>query len=291
MKKIILVLTTVATSFAFAQVYNPTATVAVTTNPSTGNVGIGKSFPTEKLEVGGSVRISDSGLLKLANSYFTPDQGGGIYLKGTTSTSEPYLSFNRANGLDYARFVYKSRVLHLEGSKLHMDNQGIEFTHSTSGLGYGAKIYGFDEGNGSTSMRFAVRANYATFTDAMKIQTDGKVGIGVKYFPTAEYASNYKLFVTGGILTDELRVFLSSSDSWPDYVFARDYDLKPLSEVEKFIDENGHLPNVPSATQVKEEGINVADMTRIQQEKIEELMLYIIQQNKRIEALEAKLNK
>lgn len=291
MKKIILVLTTLATSFAFAQVYNPTATIAVTTNPATGNVGIGKTTPTEKLEVGGSVRISDSGLLKLANSYFTPDQGGGIFLKGITTTSEPYLSFNRSTGSDFARFVYKSRVLHLEGSKLHMDNQGIEFTHSTEGLGSGAKMYGIDEGNGYTSMRFAVRLNRSSFTDAMKIRNDGRVGIGVLNFPVQEYANNYKLFVTGGILTDELRVFLSTNYSWADYVFAKDYDLKPLSEVEKFIDENGHLPNVPSATQVKEEGINVADMARIQQEKIEELMLYIIQQNKRIEALEAKLNK
>lgn len=130
---------------------------------------------------------------------------------------------------------------------------------------------------------------------ADQLKLNGKVGIGdVAAFPTligTENVSNYKLFVTGGILADEVRVKLSASGTWADYVFANDYDLKPLSEVEKFIDENGHLPNVPSAAQVKEEGINVADMARIQQEKIEELMLYIIQQNKRIEALEAKLNK
>lgn len=126
---------------------------------------------------------------------------------------------------------------------------------------------------------------------ADQLKLNGKVGIGtVGTFPTNPLYTNYKLFVTGGILTDEIRVAPSASGTWADYVFAKDYNLKPLSEVEQFIKENGHLPNVPSAAQIKEEGINVGDMARIQQEKIEELTLYIIAQNKRIEALEAKMN-
>jgi len=127
-------------------------------------------------------------------------------------------------------------------------------------------------------------------TDQLKL--NGKVGIGaVTTFPTTAGTVNvsaYKLFVTGGILTDEVRVNLSTGGSWADYVFAKDYNLKPLSEVEKFINENGHLPNVPSAKQVQEEGIALGEMAKIQQEKIEELMLYILQQNRRIEALENK---
>lgn len=66
--------------------------------------------------------------------------------------------------------------------------------------------------------------------------------------------------------------------------------MRTIAEVEKFIDANGHLPNVPSAAQVKEEGIELGEMAKIQQEKIEELMLYIIQQEKRIQSLEAKMN-
>ncbi|NHM05678.1 hypothetical protein G4D82_00450 [Flavobacterium sp. CYK-4] len=131
--------------------------------------------------------------------------------------------------------------------------------------------------------------------DQLKLQ--GKVGIGGNgttgfgNFPTlagSASVSNYNLFVKGGILSDEVRVALNST--WADYVFANDYELKPLSDLEAFIAKNKHLPNVPSANQVKEDGINVAEMARIQQEKIEELTLYIIAQNKRIEALEAKMN-
>lgn len=102
--------------------------------------------------------------------------------------------------------------------------------------------------------------------------------------------SNYRLFVTSGILTDEVRVNLSNvAGTWADYVFNKDYDLKPLAEVEKFITKNGHLPNVHSAAQVKEDGIALGEMAKIQQEKIEELTLYLIQQNKEIEALKTQM--
>jgi hypothetical protein len=122
-------------------------------------------------------------------------------------------------------------------------------------------------------------------------KVSGKVGIGgvtTMTFPSTSPYASYNLFVKGGIASDEVRVALNAT--WADYVFAKDYNLKPLAEVEAFIAKNNHLPNVPSAAQVKEEGLALGDMSRIQQEKIEELTLYIIAQNKRLEALEAKMN-
>ncbi len=96
--------------------------------------------------------------------------------------------------------------------------------------------------------------------------------------------TNYKLYVNGGILAKEVRV----RTDWADYVFDKEYKLKPLSEVETFIKENGHLPNVPSAKKVETDGIELGDITKIQQEKIEELTLYIIALEKRLKALEDK---
>lgn len=98
--------------------------------------------------------------------------------------------------------------------------------------------------------------------------------------------SNYKLYVGGGVLAEEVRV----RTGWADYVFDDSYTLKPLPELETYIQTHNHLPNVPSATQVEEEGIEIGDITRIQQEKIEELTLYILQLHKKMEALEAKFN-
>jgi hypothetical protein len=76
----------------------------------------------------------------------------------------------------------------------------------------------------------------------------------------------------------------------PDYVFSEDYQLKSLGEVEKFIEENSHLPNIPSAKDYAQAGgINVSELQMKMLEKVEELTLYTIQQEKTIRSLQAKV--
>jgi hypothetical protein len=96
--------------------------------------------------------------------------------------------------------------------------------------------------------------------------------------------NNYKLAVDGKVACEEVKVELSQN--WPDYVFNNDYKLMSLAEVQKFIDVNKHLPNIPSAATIEKEGLKVGEMQLLMMEKIEELTLYIIEQNKRITALE-----
>ncbi len=100
-------------------------------------------------------------------------------------------------------------------------------------------------------------------------------------------ASAFKLSVTGKIICEELKVKLVSS-GWPDYVFADKYKLPPLSEVEEFIKTNKHLSNIPSATEVEKNGIEVGDMQKKMMEKIEELTLYVIDLQKQIVELKNK---
>ena len=71
-------------------------------------------------------------------------------------------------------------------------------------------------------------------------------------------------------------------ESWPDYVFEKSYKLTPLIEVEKFIKLNGHLPNVPSAKTIESEGVKLGEMNKLLMEKVEELTLYLIEQNKKL---------
>jgi hypothetical protein len=123
-----------------------------------------------------------------------------------------------------------------------------------------------------------------------QVKLNGKTGIGMplENFPTTvggASVTGYNLFVRGGILADEVRV----RTTWSDYVFEDSYNLPTLEEVEKHIKEKGHLINVPSGKQVEEEGIEMGQMAKIQQEKIEELTLYLIQQNKEIAALKAQM--
>lgn len=77
--------------------------------------------------------------------------------------------------------------------------------------------------------------------------------------------------------------------NWPDYVFEKDYQLPSLNQVEKFIEQNGHLPNVPSRKEILEDGVEVGEMLRILTEKVEELTLYSIEQQKLIEGQQKKI--
>lgn len=110
------------------------------------------------------------------------------------------------------------------------------------------------------------------------------IGEGVNKLP-----DGYSLYVKNGILAERVRVALMSSDKWADYVFDKNYRLMPLNEVEAFIQKNSHLPNVPSAEEVAKGGIDIAEMSAKQMEKIEELTLYMIEANKKIERLEKLL--
>lgn len=110
------------------------------------------------------------------------------------------------------------------------------------------------------------------------------IGTGMDTFP-----DSYSLFVKKGILAERVRVAVANSAKWADYVFEDNYKLMPLHEVEEFIEENDHLPNVPSAAEVAEGGIDLAEMSAKQMEKIEELTLYLIEANKRIENLEKQI--
>ena len=120
----------------------------------------------------------------------------------------------------------------------------------------------------------------------MFLGDNGRVGINVD--PANMLTTEaFRLYVGGGILTDKVKVALVSD--WADFVFEDDYELKSLEEVESFIGENGHLPDVPSAEEVEEEGIDLGEMDAILLKKIEELTLYMIELKKENEKLKSEL--
>ncbi len=102
----------------------------------------------------------------------------------------------------------------------------------------------------------------------------------------AETPDGYKLYVSDGILAEKVKVSVKNTSDWADYVFADDYTLAELSEVEKFIEKEHHLPNIPSAEEMVKTGLDVAKTDALLLQKIEELTLYIIELNKRVGALE-----
>lgn len=97
----------------------------------------------------------------------------------------------------------------------------------------------------------------------------------------------FRVDATGRIWGKELYLIYGTGD-FADYVFAKEYKLKKLEEVEAYINQHSHLPNFPSAAEVSEKGIGTAEMQNKLLEKIEELTLYLIQQDKKIKALEVE---
>lgn len=112
-------------------------------------------------------------------------------------------------------------------------------------------------------------------------RADNNVGIG-----TSNPDSKYRLAVNGKIRAKEIVV----ETGWSDFVFEKGYNLKSLEEVETFIKKNGHLPDIPSAKDVEENGVKVGEMESKLLQKIEELTLYVIDLEKKVMQMKKEMN-
>lgn len=116
----------------------------------------------------------------------------------------------------------------------------------------------------------------------LNAQANGKVGIGTSNVP-----DDYKLAVDGKVIAEGVKVQLN--EDWADYVFEEDYSRNSLAEVEDYIQSNKHLPNVPSAQEVEEAGIDLGSMDATLLRQIEELWLHLIDIEKENKDLQTRL--
>ncbi|WP_395049875.1 hypothetical protein [Flavobacterium sp.] len=117
------------------------------------------------------------------------------------------------------------------------------------------------------------------------ILTDANIGIGSSSF--VDGADTYRLSVKGAIRADRVKVYTT----WADYVFEKGYKLPTLAEVEKHIQINGHLNDIPSAKEVEQNGIDLGEMNKKLLQKIEELTLYVIGLNKELQVVKSQIKK
>lgn len=115
------------------------------------------------------------------------------------------------------------------------------------------------------------------------ILTDSNIGIGTSSF--VDGADNYRLSVNGAIRASRVKVYTT----WADFVFEKDYKLSNLDEVEKYIKDNGHLKDIPSAKEVEEKGIELGEMNKLLLQKVEELTLYLITLNKELQEVKSQI--
>lgn len=228
---------------------------------------MGSHIATQYLQMRGQFITNDADEGNTEGIFIAPNGNVGIKTNNIIETVDD-LTVSSSDKKDQVSF-------RLKGHNIKPAVAWMENGNKTIGIGVeGEKGYIYENFNNSTS-------KIITFKE-------GRVGIGDLTNGSNEITmtGDHKLFVSGGITAEEVKVKLKTA--WSDYVFFPDYQLKSLAEVESFIKQNGHLPEVPNAKTVEENGIELGEMNALLLRKIEELTLYILEQEKRITALEGK---
>lgn len=245
-----------------------------------GNVGIGATLPLSKLHVSnGDIRV-DSGKLFLGYFPSSPIMISGLDAYKTYTNSGIYMENNDVLSISmrmYNNSIFRSFDIGLsncDGCWSNVSKNGDVVLKAFTTKSFIIT----NEGQGDIKFVTKNTNNHWSSLTRMLIDKDGNVGIGTE-------TPDAKLAVNGLIHTKEVKVDLNG---WPDYVFSDDYNLTPLSELEKQINENKHLPNIPSANEVETNGVLLGEMNKKLLEKVEELTLYIIQLNKEVELLKEK---
>jgi hypothetical protein len=314
---------------------------------SSGDIGVGTSNPTERLDVLGNIRSRDS--ITADDDIIAGDdviatgtvQGNNLYVTGPSTLEGNVLlvgninstgtgSFNgnvitnagmtindaagtlsfRTSGDDkgfvqlsddnlrlgtYGTNTNGKFVIRTGGNDwVHVDGSGnvglgiaspLSKIHIAAGADAGLSSHGYlmlgpVTGSNLIFDNNEIIARTNGQTGSLILQNDGgSVRIGNVAVP-----GGYKFAINGKMICEEVKVKLAST-GWPDYVFADNYQLKSLQEIEKFIIQNKHLPNIPSAAEVEKNGIEIGDMQKRMMEKIEELTLYVIELEKKINEL------
>ncbi|HEX5654639.1 MAG TPA: hypothetical protein VFX58_16290 [Chitinophagaceae bacterium] len=247
-----------------------------------GDVGIGTNNPATRLT------INDvNPILQLQNN--SVDKG---YIQivnddikiGTNLTNDLGKFIVRTNGSD--RFIVDAAGnatlgTNTSGGGLAFNGVSSGFTLKTGGV---SQASFWANGNNAEILKtnpnghLRIRAN----GDGIWMYSNGQISIG----GGGKITNNYVVCVEGKLIASELTAL--ASVSWPDYVFSDSYKLMGLPELKKYIAENKHLPNIPAATEIEKNGVQLGDMSKRLMEKVEELTLYILQLQEQIDALNKK---
>ncbi|MDR1112867.1 MAG: hypothetical protein LBL18_03815 [Bacteroidales bacterium] len=258
-------------------------------------VGIGTTDPVSKLHVAGDVFIPVYYSYSIGSATDANNRLRLRHLSGNACIDySPNLYF-RAGTTPFVSFTSSKRVgigTTSPDSKLQINGEGNPFyiesqSSATGDTMHSLQLWGSDQVmymGVSTKHRVSYIQSADTWTASNTLALNargGSVAIG-----TTD-AKGYRFAVAGNMIAEQ--IFCKLQQNWPDFVFNDNYNLKPLPTVEQYIKAHNHLPDVPAATEVEEAGIDLGQMNAILLQKIEELTLYLIEQNKKIEDLQKQV--
>lgn len=263
-----------------------------------GDMGIGTFTPADKFSVNGSISVADGGSYGVYSSNGVAwantklllrgyDRQDFVELKVPGAQSNTALLRLDASGRVGIGSATPAAILHLRGNSndlsggrnaIVLDNSSTAGNRSSdivwAANGLAKWEMGNDIGADGHQNFYLLDLENAT-QPRLFINAAGNLGIG-----TASPAE--KLSVNGKIRAQEIKV---ETDNWPDYVFENDYTPTSLADIESYIKVNKHLPEIPSAKEISENGLNVGEMNAKLLKKIEELTLHMIELKKENETL------
>lgn len=277
-------------------VYVPGGTAGIIDNSTNSNVGIDILNPKEKFHVSQGNIIVDNGYyfrgLKtdgaVANMFGTTTgtnqlrfgSGGWSSITFDVADAAARLFIDNEGEIGIGTSQPEEK-LHVSQGNLILDN-GF-FLRALTTTGQKSNIFGTTTG---TNQLRVGSGNWSSITfdvagsaGRMFINDNGNVLVG----KTTQDDLRYILDVAGPIRATEVKV----ESGWADFVFQDDYKLMSLSDLENFIQQNGHLPEIPTESQVKKDGVDLGEMNKKLLQKVEELTLYVIELNKEIEKLKS----
>ncbi|HLV41287.1 MAG TPA: hypothetical protein VKY37_03320 [Brumimicrobium sp.] len=271
-----------------------------------GNIGIGIINPEKELDVEGDIRLSGDLTFKgyedmqdTINRFLTIDKFGKTQVKSLNSLRDNMYTIDCYLTTDDSPVSRGVVGLTLPSwANRIADEKQILYTGLSCPTWVGI-------GTNLPETTLDVRGD-GRFTFGLKVGNDFPAERTGLYIKNRGLGNNHMMFENLILVKDhddrkllqlnndgllrarEIKVDL---DTWPDYVFHKDYPLMPLNEVKAFIDANGHLPNVSSAKEIEADGVNLGEAAKTSMEKIEELTLYVIDLDEKLENQELVLSK
>ncbi len=303
MKKTTLLMSLISVSIYCSAQFNVSTVTSNDLYWDNGQIGIGLNNPTSKLDIALNTNFMYEDVSGFRLTYPIPGIGGpGIINENIFEIRQKTLNNNhstkmvvKVNGnvgigvqsndpfLNNQRLVVTDRNpkqidMHVIGFGLIDGQNGSLLLGSETGAPYGEWGIEYNDYGSIAGLNFWKPAGSNGFGNYfMFISDKGNVSIGTND------SKGYKFAVKGDMIAEKVVVKLHAD--WPDFVFAKKYGLMPLDEVETFIEKNHHLPNIPSAKEVEEKGIDLGEMNAALLQKVEELTLYVIELKKEIEDL------